>query len=145
MKFEKFLKGCGTHGKTITLPNEDKWLVCGNVGMKIPNGVQTLLGMNTEEADEYFRQIVNADLEIDQLWLHQAVLLDPAGGSKDILRIFKTEYNDTIGIHNADYGLLEKHDTLTLLEIEIDDSENPRTDRFVIVSKYGDIVGFIKE
>ena len=44
MKFEKFLKGCGTHGQIVTRSNVDKWLVCGGVGMRVPRGVVNLLG-----------------------------------------------------------------------------------------------------
>lgn len=44
MKFEKFLKGVGTHGEVVTRVNGEKWLVCGGVGMVIPKGVDTLLG-----------------------------------------------------------------------------------------------------
>ena len=61
MKFEKFLKGCGTHGQILTRKNGDRWLICGGVGMKVPNGVVNLLGSgevgekNRENSRHYAR------------------------------------------------------------------------------------------
>ena len=63
MKFEKFLKGCGTYGQILTRENGDKWLVCGGVGMKVPAGVVNLLG--TGEVSEKVKNIVEALIKAD--------------------------------------------------------------------------------
>lgn len=123
MKFEKFLKNVGTHGRVIERNNGDKWLVSGSVGMKIPDGVDNLLGSVKLEGDEIFYAILQADTSDDTLTLKRAVLNEADGKANDIIRVFETVLDidllsDEVGISNRDYGLLEKHDKLTYLEIE---------------------------
>lgn len=152
MKFEKFLKGCGTHGFVVNRENGDKWLVCGGVGMKIPTGVVNLLGAGevSEKARKILETIVKADTD-DRVQLSAAYL--PADGkASDIVRIFGDAYNDNeIGIRNADFGLLEKRDVLlAYLEIEDDDIEDDLDNDFGEVTRYllvldpaEEVVGFI--
>lgn len=123
MKFEKFLKQVGTHGRVIECDNGDKWLVCDGVGMKIPVGVDNLLGSNKQKADELFNVVIRADTVDDVLKLKRAVLNEADGKAKDIIRVFESQLdidllNDEIGIYNNDFALLEKHDKLTYLEVE---------------------------
>lgn len=123
MKFEKFFKNVGTHGQVIERNNGDKWLVSGSVGMKIPDGVDNLLGSVKLEGDEIFYAILHADTSDDVLTLKRAVLNEADGKANDIVRVFETVLDidllsDEVGICNKDYGLLEKHDKLTYLEIE---------------------------
>lgn len=146
MKFEKFLKSCGTHGEVIERNESEKWLVCGGVGMIIPNGVDNLLGKKwPEEYASIVDAIANAELD-DPLTLKEAVLLDPTGKANDIYRIFETDLGDTVGITNSYYGLLEKKDLLGYGEIEVEATENDpaRTIKYVLVyDQNGDIQGFI--
>lgn len=143
MKFEKFLKSCGTHGQIVKTNSGDKWLVCGGVGMIVPKGVINLLG--TGEASEATREIVQgivyADTD-DKITLTEAYL--PADGRpSDIVRVFGNPKDDIyIGIHNADYGLLEKSDqNLAFLEIEDDDLN---TSKFLLVLDHlNEVIGFI--
>lgn len=143
MKFEKFLKSCGTHGQIVKTNSGDKWLVCGGVGMIVPKGVINLLG--TGEASEATREIVQgivyADTD-DKVELTEAYL--PADGRpSDIVRVFGNPKDDIyIGIHNADYGLLEKSDqNLAFLEIEDDDLNTSKY--LLVLDQRDEVVGFI--
>lgn len=141
MKFEKFLKSCGTHCQIVKVNSGDKWLVWGGVGMLVPKGVINLLG--TGEAGESTREIVQgivyADTD-DKVELTEAYL--PADGRpSDIVRVFGKD-ETRIGIHNSDFGLLEKSDVnLAFLEIEDDDLN---TSKYLLVLDHQDeVVGFI--
>ena len=140
MKFEKFLKQTGTHG-TVIERNSEKWLVCDGVGMVIPRGVDNLLGTPTDtEYASIVHVLANAELD-DPVKLKEAILLDPTGNAKAIYRVFETDLGDTVGIINADYGLLEKSDLLGYCEIEIEDG---KIVKYVLVYDYnGSILGFI--
>lgn len=138
MKFEKFLKGVGTHGEVIEYSEGEKWLVCGGVGMVIPNGVDNLLGRNIDRENASIIDVIS-NMELDDvLTLKEAVLLDPTGNAKSIYRVFESEYGEKIGIVNADYGLLEKSDILGYGEIELPETENESacTIKFVLVFDY---------
>lgn len=140
MKFSKFFKRTDARGHIVTTKTGDKWLMCDNVAMLVPPGVNCL-GADITEAKPMFEAIVTADTEDDILELYRAEL--PADGkSKDIVRIFKTENADEIRITNADFGLLDRSDRLVYLEIE-DDVESHV---FVLVTdRTGDeILGFIE-
>lgn len=145
MKFEKFFKSAGTHGLIVKKSEAESWLLCGGVGMKIPEGVNNL-GVN-KEPDDLFRAIVNSNSEDDLLVLREAVLMDPEGKANDIIRIFETDLGDRIGIYNASYGLLEKKDRLSYLEIEEDDPDNEdetKVSKFIVVRDYNnEVIGFI--
>lgn len=146
MKFEKFLKGCGTHGEVIERNEAEKWLVCGGVGMIIPKGVDNLLGKKwPAEYASIVDVIANAELD-DVLTLKEAKILDPSGNANAIYRIFESELGETVGIINGDYGLLEKKDVLGYGEIEVDATEDDpaRTIKYVLVyNQNGKLQGFI--
>lgn len=145
MKFEKFFKSAGTHGLIVKKSEVETWLVCGGVGMKIPDGVNNL-GVN-EDPDEIFKAIVNSYSENDLLVLKEAILKDPEGKANDIIRVFETDLGDRIGIYNGSYGLLEKKDRLSYLEIEEDNSDNEeetKISKFIVVRDYNnEVIGFI--
>lgn len=145
MKFEKFLKGCGTHGQIVNRFNGDKWLICGGVGMKVPVGVVNLLGAGEvgEKTSEILEAIVTADID-EKIQLSEAYL--PADGkASDIIRIFSDGYN-RVRIRNSDFGLLERSDViLAYLEIEdVDDDFNELVTRFLLVlDPAEEVIGFI--
>lgn len=145
MKFEKFFKSVGTHGLIVKKSEVETWLVCGGVGMKIPDGVNNL-GVN-KDPDEIFKAIVNSYSEDDLLVLKEAILKDPEGKANDIIRVFETDLGDRIGIYNGSYGLLEKKDRLSYLEIEEDDPDNEdetKVSKFIVVRDYNnEVIGFI--
>ena len=145
MKFEKFLKGCGTHGQIVKRDNGDKWLVCGGVGMKVPTGVVNLLGAGevSEKTREIVEAIVTADTD-EKIQLTEATL--PADGkASDIVRVFSDGYN-RVRIRNADFGLLERADViLAYLEIiQEDDDLNELISRYLLVlDPAEEVIGFI--
>lgn len=146
MKFEKFLKGCGTHGQILERDNEDKWLLCGGVGMKVPTGVINLLGSG--EVGERHKKIVEAIIRADtddKVKLTRATI-SADGKAGDIVRIFGGEdfvgNSFEVGIYNSDFGLLEKGD-VNLAYAEIEYPELPA--KFLLVLDNDDqVIGFIK-
>lgn len=139
MKFEKFFKKVGTHGIIVKRNDNESWLVCDGIGMKIPDGVNNL-GVS-QKPDDMFKAIVNSITSDDTLKLERAILNDKEGKAKDIIRVFKTFLGDSIGIYNDEFGLIEQKDILTYLEIEDEDNV---THKVMIVNDYqGDIIGYI--
>ena len=140
MKFEKFFKSVGTHGLIVKKSDNESWLLCNGVGMLIPLGVNNL-GVSVDP-EPLFRAIVNSEPDDDYLKLERAILQDPEGKANDIIRVFETDLGDRVGIWNKDYGLLEKKDRLTYLEVEDDDTG--MTSKIVVVRDYADdVIGFI--
>lgn len=146
MKFEKFLKGCGTHGQILERENGDKWLVCDGVGMKVPAGVVNLLGSGEvgEKTKKILEALVKADTD-DKVSLTRATI--PADGkANDIIRIFGglDDLLDDIeiGIYNVDFGLLEKTD-INLAEVEIED-EDIVTKYLLVLDREDQVIGYIQ-
>lgn len=145
MKFEKFFKMAGTHGMIVKKSDTESWLLCAGVGMRIPDGVNNL-GASVEP-DRLFKAIVSSEPDDDYLTLKEAKLFEPDGKLADVLRIFETDLGDRVGIWNGHYGLLEKKDALTYLEVETTD---PNREGHTLTAKYlvvrdriGDAIGFI--
>lgn len=141
MKFEKFLKSCGTHGQIVKRENGDKWLVCGGVGMRVPVGVVNLLGAGEvgEKTREIIEAIVTADTD-EKIQLTEATL--PADGkASDIVRVFSDGYN-RVRIRNADFGLLERSDVV-LAYLEIEDDDFNVTRYLLVLDPAEDVIGFI--
>lgn len=144
MKFEKFLKGCGTHGQILERSNGDKWLVCAGVGMKIPVGVENLLGSGEvpEKIKTLVNALINADID-DKVKLTRATI-EADGKPGDIIRVFGDNLDIEVGICNADFGLLEKTD-VNIAEVEIEESEDSYLDGkyLVILDRNDEVIGFI--
>lgn len=145
MKFEKFLKGCGTYGQILNRNNGDRWLICGGVGMKIPVGVTNLLGSGevSEKVKNLVEGLVKADTD-DKVELIRATV-SADGKASDIVRIFGDRLDIEVGIRNADFGLLEKAD-INLAEVEIEESGDILLDGkyLVILDRNDDVIGFIQ-
>ena len=142
MKFEKFLKGVGTHGQILERDNGDKWLVCGGVGMRVPLGVENLLGAGEvgEKTKSIVEALVKADTD-DKVELTRAVI-SKDGKAGDIVRVFGDGLDIEVGIYNADFGLLEKAD-INLAEVEIEDEAN--TTKYLLILDHEDqVIGFIQ-
>ncbi len=144
MKFEKFFKSAGTHGLIVKKNDNENWLVCAGVGMRIPDGINNL-GVATAP-HKMFTAIVNSPDDSDRLELAEAVLKEADGRASDIIRVFDTELGDRVGIYNGAYGLLEKRDRLTYLEIEDDDPDSEtEIAKFIVVrDNSGEAVGFLR-
>lgn len=141
MKFEKFVKRVGVHGK-IVRNGDEAWLICNGVDMLVPEGVKPFGDVN--EPNDLIKAILKADIEDDELSLFRASLPYADSKPSEIVRVFKTELDDEIGIRNENFGLIEKNDRLVYLEIET--SEN-NTEKFILVTdRVGNkIIGFISE
>lgn len=141
MKFEKFVKRVGVHGKIIR-NGDDAWLICNGVGMLVPEGVKPF--GDVKEPNDLIKAILKADIEDDELSLFRASL--PYADSKpaEIVRVFKTDLDDEIGIRNENFGLIEKDDRLVYLEIE---TSEDNVEKFILVTdRVGNkIIGFISE
>lgn len=141
MKFEKFVKRVGVHGK-IVRNGDEAWLMCNGVGMLVPEGVKPFGDVN--EPNDLIKAILKADIEDDELSLFRASL--PYADSKpaEIVRVFKTELDDEIGIRNENFGLIEKDDRLVYLEIE---TSEDNVEKFILITdRVGNkIIGFISE
>lgn len=141
MKFEKFVKRVGVHGK-IVRNGDDAWLICNGVGMLVPEGVKPFGDVN--EPNDLIKAILKADIEDDELSLFRASL--PYADSKpaEIVRVFKTDLDDEIGISNENFGLIEKDDRLVYFEIE---TSEDNVEKFILVTdRVGDkIIGFMSE
>lgn len=144
MKFEKFLKQVGTHGQILTRTNGDRWLICGGVGMKIPVGVENLLGSGEvpEKIKTLVEGLIRADVD-DKVSLTRAQI-EKDGKASDIVRVFGDLLDIEVGIHNAAFGLLEKAD-VNLAEVEIEDEDDALNEtKFLLILNDGDeVVGFI--
>lgn len=145
MKFEKFLKSVGTHGQILTRDNGDRWLICGGVGMKIPVGVENLLGSDEvpEKVKTLVECLINADID-DKVCLTRASLTKD-GKASDIVRVFGDFLDIEVGIRNSDFGLLEKSDVnLAEVEIEAEDDALDETKFLLILDNGDEVVGFIE-
>ena len=143
MKFEKFLKGCGTHGQILERSNGDKWLVCGGVGMKVPAGVVNLLGSGegNEKTKKILEALVKADTD-DKVFLKRAVI-EKDGKASDIIRVFGDMFDIEVGIYNGSFGLLEKAD-YNLAEVEIEDDSLNETKYLLVLDPHDEVIGFIQ-
>lgn len=145
MKFEKFVKGCGTYGQVYKRPNGEKWLICDGVGMLIPHGVNNLLGVGEvpERVKKLVEGLIMADTT-DRVELTRATV-SADGKAKDITRWFgEDSYN--IGINNADFGLLERKDiNLALVEVEDDEDELLDNKYLLVLDQSDNVIGFIEE
>ena len=146
MKFEKFLKQTGTHGQIYTRDNGDKWLICAGVGMRIPMGVENLLGSGevSEKVKALVEGLINADTD-DRVVLTRAQITAD-GKASDIIRVFGDKLDIEVGIYNAAFGLLEKAD-VNLAEVEIEAVDNGYMDEtkfLLILDRDNEVIGFIE-
>ena len=146
MKFEKFLKSVGTHGQIYTRDNGDRWLICGGVGMKIPLGVENLLGSGEvpQKIKTLIEGLIKADTD-DKVALSRAIV-SKDGKASDIIRIFSDCLGGIeIGISNACFSLLEKAD-VDLAEVAIEDENDPldETQFLLILDRDDEVIGFIQ-
>ena len=148
MKFEKFLKRVGTYGQVLKFDNGDKWLICDGVGMKIPFGVNNLLGSG--DVPEKVADLVELLLEVDTEYkvMLKRAQITPDGKASDIIRVFENPNKPScvVGITNADFGLLEKADfNLSFVEIDSEYSEYFAGNKYLLILDNADeVIGFIQ-
>lgn len=144
MKFEKFLKNVGAHGQILKRDNGDRWLVCAGVGMKIPVGVENLLGSGEvpEKIKQLVEALIKADIDDKVSLIRASVPKD--GKASDIIRVFGDGLAfDEVGICNADFGLLEKGD-YNLAVVEVEDEDTGVDSKYLLILDNADeVIGFI--
>jgi hypothetical protein len=116
--------------------------------MKVPFGVVNLLGSGAvdEKTSNVLEAIVSAYPD-DKVELTSAILPAADGKANDIVRIFSDEAGIySVGISNANYGLLEKADSnLAFLEVIDEDEEIDELFLLVMDRLHNDeVIGFIK-
>lgn len=144
MKFEKFLKGVGTHGLIYKRDNGDMWLIAQGVGMKVPYGVTNLLGAGeiTEKAKTLVEGLIKADTDYKVTLVRATIPAD--GKASDVVRVFGDHLSIEVGILNADFGLLEKAD-YNLAYAEVEDMNEVRYVKYLLVLDHNDeVIGFIE-
>lgn len=144
MKFEKFLKSVGTHGQIYKRDNGDSWLICSGVGMKIPVGVDNLLGIGEvpEKVKILIEALIGADID-DKVALTRATITAD-GKASDIIRVFGDNLDIEVGIYNSDFGLLEKAD-VNLAEVEIESEDFITEEKYLLILDQSDeVIGFIQ-
>lgn len=144
MKFEKFLKNVGAHGQILKRDNGDRWLICAGVGIKIPVGVENLLGSGEvpEKIKQLAEGLITADTD-DKVGLIRATI-SADGKASDIVRVFGDNLGFAeIGICNADFGLLEKSD-VNLAVVEVEDEDTYIESKYLLILDNADeVIGFI--
>ena len=136
MKFEKFLKFCGSRG-TIVETTEGQFLKLANVYAKIPLGVNVLSAL-IMEAPDYIETIIDdfQNGELTRAELTAAELPEPDSSPSKIRRIWTNELNGKIWVDNKVFGFIERSDhAYTFTEDQDDEREQ---DALVITTGYGE-------
>ena len=144
MKFEKFLKVCGSRGTVVKMSDKSKFLLFGLTMVRIPEGVN-VLSASEIECPSQVEDIFN-EYEDDKLFkaeLNDAKLHYPAAKPSELERIFANADGGDISITNKAFGIIEKCDkTYTYQE---DEEADVSQDALVITYGYDDerIVGIV--
>lgn len=146
MKFKKFMKELGVNGRILT-NGDDRWLVGESVAMLIPKEVNVVLANSQTEAPDWFKDVIDNDIESNLCKLKKALILDAEGKANSIIRVFETDDGETsIGIKNPYYALLEKDDVLNIYLPNRLHNDGTRVLRVIAYEEYKPkIVGFICE
>ena len=116
MKFKKFAKDQATCGLIYERKNGERWLASESVLMLIPEGVQSVTGMDIQPMPEVFERMVHQVGNTIEASLVEAIMPEADGGIKDCLRVYSTDNcSARLPIRNADWTLIEKKDECEIL------------------------------
>lgn len=135
MKFEKFLKFCGTRGTIVSTP-DGQFLKLSNAFVKIPSGVNVIASLSMD-APEYIENIFD-DFENSDLCkaeLTAAELPEPDSSPSKLRRIWSNEFNGKLSVCNKIFGFIERTDHAYTFTEDQDDERIQ--DALVITSGYG--------
>ena len=141
MKFEKFAKKTGAHGKLMK-GHGYSFLVSGEDAARIPDFALNFY--QTAKADEsmLLTKVFNI-FDIDELAkvaeLNRAIVLEADGSSSAIRRIFQDHSGKEVSISNEAFGLLEKQDHVYTGSIDF----NEKSINYLVVIKNQDVAGVI--
>lgn len=139
MKFEKFLKNAGIRGTVLDSTEFGKFLLCGNVMLRIPDGVNIVSAFANRMPDAYedvMRDAMNGtSLDAE---LTGAELPSPDATPSSIQRIFSDKYGGKISIDNKTFGMIERSDKVQIVREDFQDENFNDVDALVISSGFGD-------
>lgn len=124
MKFEKFVKLAGIRGTVLTSEKFGKFLQCGMVMVRIPEGANVVASF-ARKMPEWYEEILN-DVEDDCTYkaeLTGAELPAPDASPAQILRIFTDSCGGQVAIDNKTFAIIEKSDKVFICPDTYDDSK----------------------
>lgn len=125
MKFEKFVKLAGIRGTVLTSEKFGKFLQCGMVMVRIPEGANVVAAF-ARKMPEWYEEILN-DVEDDCTYkaeLTGAELPTPDASPAQILRIFTDSCGGRVAIDNKTFAIIEKSDKVFICPDTYDDSKS---------------------
>lgn len=125
MKFEKFVKLAGIRGTVLTSEKFGKFLQCGIVMVRIPEGTNIVAAF-ARKMPEWYEEILN-DVEDDCVYraeLTGAELPTPDASPAQILRIFTDSCGGQVAIDNKTFAIIEKSDKVFICPDTYDDSKS---------------------
>lgn len=125
MKFEKFVKLAGIRGTVLTSEKFGKFLQCGMVMVRIPEGANVVVSF-ARKMPEWYEEILN-DVEDDCTYkaeLTGAELPTPDASPAQILRIFTDSCGGQVAIDNKTFAIIEKSDKVFICPDTYDDSKS---------------------
>lgn len=125
MKFEKFVKLAGIRGTVLTSEKFGKFLQCGMVMVRIPEGTNIVAAF-ARKMPEWYEEILN-DVEDDCTYkaeLTGAELPTPDASPAQILRIFTDSCGGQFAIDNKTFAIIEKSDKVFICPDTYDDSKS---------------------
>lgn len=137
MKFEKFVKLAGIRGTVLTSEKFGKFLQCGMVMVRIPEGANVVASF-ARKMPEWYEEILN-DVEDDCTYkaeLTGAELPAPDASPAQILRIFMDSCGGQVAIDNKTFAIIEKSDKVFICPDTCDDSK--RAAALAICYGFGD-------
>lgn len=125
MKFEKFVKLAGIRGTVLTSEKFGKFLQCGMVMVRIPEGANVVAAF-ARKMPEWYEEILN-DVEDDCTYkaeLTGAELPTPDASPTQILRIFTDSCGGRVAIDSKTFAIIEKSDKVFICPDTYDDSKS---------------------
>ena len=139
MKFEKFLKNVGTRGIIVNSTKYGKFLLFGNVMLRIPDGVNIMASFTKimpEWQETIFRDF--RDGYITEAELTDAALPTPDATPSQIKRIFEDAYDGRIAIDNKTFGVIERSDRTYIYPEDYEDNNNANVSALLVTTGHGD-------
>lgn len=137
MKFEKFLKMTAGRGVIVDREDGGKWLLFGEVLMRIPDGVNIIAALRMDDKP-FINHVFNeyADDAIFNAELTGAKLPTPDASASKVIRIFTDIDGGEFGVTNKGFALIEKGDSVYTVYDEAHNDEQPVA--VVVLTGYGD-------
>lgn len=123
MKFDKLVKMAGTMGSIVEYKGRNYFMFDGMIA-RIPDGISGLVCTAGGVMPEVYARVVE-DGEAELAVLTDAFLPFANDKPSELRRVFSTQLGSKVDISNKMFGLLEKHDELSIVSAEIDGAELP--------------------